>query len=325
MSQMKKQNTKIRNLIILSSFAALFSLSSLAALGADSTDVEVQTDTATALTSGDEIVDSMAATIESAATEVITETRNVISSEAAAANEATVFSVTEYEAPHYMYTTATVNVRSGAGTDYDSVGRMKWGSETAVTGETDNGWYEIAYDGTTAFIKGDYMASVLPGTPYVFVGDSRTVQLQMAVGSTDKAYIAKVGEGYTYFRDTALPSISDYAGPGTKMIINFGVNDLSNADKYIALVNSNIDSWLAEGITVYYAAVTPVSDYPTVTNAEIEAFNARLKSELDSRINWLDGYTYLTQTGFSTGDGLHYNADTYRSLYSYYMSAISQL
>ena len=168
------------------------------------------------------------------------------------------------------------------------------------------------------------MVSELPGTPLVFVGDSRTVQMQMAVGSSDKAYIAKIGEGYSWFKNTALSEIPSFAGTGTTMIINFGVNDLANAGKYIQLVNNNIDAWTNAGITVYYAAVTPVGNCGSVTNAQIEAFNARLQSELDPRVQWIDGYTYLSQTGFSTPDGLHYSKDTYKSLYSYYMSVITQ-
>ena len=159
--------------------------------------------------------------------------------------------------------------------------------------------------------------------PYLFVGDSRTVQLEMAVGDTDKAYIAKVGEGYSWFKNTALAEIQEYAGNGTTMIINFGLNDLANASKYISLINSYIDVWDAAGITVYYSSVTPVGSYPTVTNAQIEKFNSRLQSELDSRIKWIDSYSYLTQTGFNTADGLHYDKSTYQNLYSYYMSVVA--
>ncbi len=281
-----------------------------------------------------EIVDSMASSIEAATTEAVAgiseeegDTVSVSSKEATASLEMpkTVYTVTEYESPVTMYTSDTVNVRSGAGTDYDKLGKLRWGSETLVTGVTDNGWYEVSYDDTTAFIMGDYIVPELPGTPIVFVGDSRTVQMQMAVGSTDKAYIAKVGEGYNWFLNTALSEIPHYAGNGTTMIINFGVNDLANASKYIRLVNSNIDAWTEAGITVYYAAVTPVGGNASVSNSQIESFNARMQSELDPRVRWLDGYTYLTQTGFSSADGLHYNSDTYRSLYSYYMSVITQV
>lgn len=324
---MKNKHINIKNLILLSAFAASFSVLGCLAAYSDRSKI----DAVPADISGQELTAAVASSIDDAAEQVIasnadlsTETFNVTSEETSATLERTVFTVTEYEAPVTMYTSDTVNVRSGAGTDYDKIGKLRWGSETQVTGETDNGWYEVAFGDTTAFIIGDYMVTELPSTPLVFVGDSRTVQMQKAVGSTDKAFIAKIGEGYSWFKNTALSEIPSYAGTGTTMIINFGVNDLANASKYIQLVNSNIDAWTEAGITVYYAAVTPVGNCSSVSNAQIENFNARLQSELDPRVQWLDGYTYLTQTGFSTADGLHYNNDTYRSLYSYYMSVITQ-
>jgi len=326
---MKNSQIKKRNLILLTAFAAVFSFAVFSAAGRDR-DVYKSMDAGTL--SSIELVDSMADTIDSAATAAVStldgetpETTTVSNEENTTLLEKTLFTVTQYETPVTMYTSDTVNVRNGAGKDYDKVGKLGWGTETTVYGETDNGWYEVAYDDAFAFIMGDYMVTELPSIPYLFVGDSRTVQMKMAVGTTDKAYIAKIGEGYSYFKNTALSEIPSYAGNGTSMIINFGVNDLGNASKYISLVNNNIDDWINAGITVYYAAVTPVGDSASVTNAQIESFNARLQSELDERVNWIDGYSYLMQTGFSTADGLHYTADTYRSLYSYYISVINQV
>ncbi len=325
---MKKSQINKRNLILLSAFAAVFSFVVFSAAGRDR---EVYKSMDAGTLSSIEIVDSMADTIDSAATAAVSaldgetpETVTVSNEETTTLLERTLFTVTQYETPVTMYTSDTVNVRNGAGKDYDKVGKLKWGTETTVYGETDNGWYEVVYDDATAFIMGDYMVTELPSIPYLFVGDSRTVQMKMAVGSSDKAYIAQVGEGYCWFRDTALSEIPSYAGSGTTMIINFGVNDLGNAGKYISLINNNIDDWINAGITVYYAAVTPVGESASVSNAQIERFNARLQSELDPRIQWIDGYSYLMQTGFSTPDGLHYNSDTYRNLYSYYMSVINQ-
>ena len=325
MKRLRFKKLNIGNLILLSSFAAVFCVVTAVCVTSDRETVELSSASFSSL----EIIATMATSIESAAEEAVPvvdtqeiETVSVSSEEATAIIEKTVFTVTEYENPVVMYTSDTVNVRAGAGTDYDKVGKLRWGSEALVTGETDNGWYEVSFDDSTAFIIGDYIVPELPGTPYVFVGDSRTVQMKNAVGSSDKAYIAKVGEGYSWFQSTALSEIPHYAGQGTTMIINFGVNDLANAKKYIRLVNNNIDDWTNAGITVYYAAVTPVGAGASVSNAQIESFNAKLQAELDPRIKWIDGYTYLNQTGFSTPDGLHYSADTYRSLYSYYMSVI---
>ncbi len=326
---MKKRNINVRNLILLSGFAAVFSAVALFAVSKD----RKQTELSAVPMSSEELVSAMAASIDSAANEAIAIETEKISETVEDAYEEpqepvvekTIFTVTEYESPKTMYTSDTVNVRTGAGTDYDKVGKVRWGSQMEVTGETDNGWYEVAYKDTTAFIIGDYMVNELPGTPLVFVGDSRTVQMSYAVGSSDKAYIAKVGEGYSWFKNTALSEIQSCAGNGTTMIINFGVNDLANINNYIKLVNNNIDAWTNAGITVYYAAVTPVGGGCSVSNSQIESFNARLKSELDPRVNWIDGYTYLTQTGYNTPDGLHYSYDTYRNLYSYYMTVISQV
>ena len=233
------------------------------------------------------------------------------------------YSITDYETPVTMYASDTVNVRAGAGTEYDKIGKISWGSAVQVIGATDNGWYEISYNENLGFVMGDYLTEGVPSVPYLFVGDSRTVQLKMAVGSTDKAYVAKVGEGYNWFKNTALSEISETAGSGTVMVINFGVNDLGNASKYIKLVNSNIDAWTEAGITVYYAAVTPVGASARVTNEQIESFNTRLKNELDPRIQWIDGYTFLQQNGFNASDGLHYDKTTYKNLYSYYMSVMT--
>ena len=250
------------------------------------------------------------------------ETVTVENEVVAADNEVASFSVTKYETPVTMYASETVNVRSGAGTEYDKVGKLAFGNTVTATGETDNGWYEVIYNDAQAYIMGDYMSAEVPSVPYLFVGDSRTVQMELAVGSTDKAFIAKIGEGYNWFKNTALSEIPTVAGNGTTMIINFGVNDLGNVRKYIDLVNSNIDSWLAQGITVYYSSVTPVGNCSTVTNEQIENFNAKMQEGLDPRVNWIDSYSYLQQVGFSTSDGLHYSKDTYRTLYAYYMSVI---
>ena len=234
----------------------------------------------------------------------------------------TQFTVTSYQESKTMYTSDRVNIRSGAGTDYDIMTTISSRQTITVIGETNNGWYQVEYNGTTGYIMSDYVVSELPGTKYVFVGDSRTVGMGNAIGGSDNAYIAKVGSGYSWFSSTAINQIMDYAGPGTSLVINFGVNDLANASKYIELINSYIDEWEAAGITVYYASVNPVGS-TTVTNEQIAEFNATMKAGLDSRITWIDSYSYLMTNGYGTSDGLHYTSSTYQAIYNYYISAIA--
>ncbi|MBQ3795556.1 MAG: SH3 domain-containing protein [Butyrivibrio sp.] len=347
---MNRHKEKKRNFIILVSFAAIFSLILMVGLVQDESteivsaaefesttidlhafevaanraagfDVEDSSDNAELMAALGEFSEDEQSSEGDAEEMALIDEMDVSSSEG---DLAAAYNVTEYEYPVSMYSSDTVNVRCGAGTEYQKVGKVAWGTQVEVLGVTDNGWYEVSFNDQKAFIRGDYIVAEMPGIPYLFVGDSRTVQLQMAVGSTDKAYIAKVGEGYNYFRDVALPAIPKYAGQGTTMIINFGVNDLSNAKKYVKLVNSNIEAWTNAGITVYYSAVTPVGAGATVSNAQIEAFNATLQEGLDERVKWIDSYTYLLQTGFSSSDGLHYSKDTYRNLYSYYVGVVNQ-
>ncbi|MCR5157220.1 MAG: SH3 domain-containing protein [Butyrivibrio sp.] len=339
---MKKFKEKKKILIVLTGFATVFTFAIAYSLGigekAEVASAAELTGTTTIITG----VTEETPTIVYPPTDntVVTPTDNVIVTPTVQSEDTTIvvpitydetdtpaltaYTVVNYEMPVTLYTSDTVNVRAGAGTDYERIGKVGWGTAVPVVGATSNGWYQVLYDNMIGFIRGDYMVAEVPGIPYLFVGDSRTVQMQLAVGTDDKAYIAKVGEGYNYFKNTAIDAIPQYAGRGTTMIINFGVNDLRNASKYVQLVNSHMDEWTEAGITVYYSAVTPVGSSASVSNGQIEAFNTTLKDGLDSRVHWIDSYSYLQQVGFSSKDGLHYNKETYKNLYSYYMAVISQ-
>ena len=337
---MSRKQEKKRNFIILIAFAAAFSLLLAVSLSiADNSEIASAAELSSTVTvsslslesdntQGVSVEDYLAANglLFDAETDETEEPEEEVLVDEVVEDESISFDyvVTKFDSQIPMYASDTVNVRMGAGTEYDRLGKVAWGTQITVTGVTDNGWYEVLFKDMFGYIRGDYVVSEMPGIPYLFVGDSRTVQLQMAVGSSDKAYVAKVGEGYSYFKNVALSEIQKYAGNGTKMIINFGVNDLSNASKYIALVNSYIDTWDSAGVTVYYSAVTPVGGNASVSNSQIESFNAKLQEGLDPRVHWIDSYSYLAQTGFESSDGLHYSKSTYKNLYSYYMAVISQ-
>ncbi len=233
------------------------------------------------------------------------------------------YKITVFESEKSLYSNDRVNVRSGAGTEFERLGVIKRDTKMTVLGQTDNGWYQVMFNDEVGYIKMDYLQEKEPGIEYIFAGDSRTVQMSLAVKKNEYQWIAKVGEGYSFFSSEAVPQIGANVGDGSTIIINYGVNDLYNSEKYIKLINKKIDSWISAGATVYYAAVTPVSDYPTITNADIEKLNSEMKKGLDSRVGWLDGYSYLLNHGFSTGDGLHYNEATYQSLYTYYVNQIA--
>ena len=157
--------------------------------------------------------------------------------------------------------------------------------------------------------------------PIIYVGDSRMVQMHETMGNTGVVYIAENSKGYTWFRDEAIPYIDSYAGKGSKIVINLGVNDPGNADNYVALVNAKALEWRAKGATVYYATVNPVSDNPYTSPEQVDMINDKLKAGLQG-VNIIDTYSYLKSTGYTLVDGLHYDSATYINLYNYILNSI---
>ena len=58
-----------------------------------------------------------------------------------------------------MWTTVTVNARTGPGTQYDKAGSLPAGTEVRVDGRTDDGWYRLT-DGR--FVLGTYLSAWVP-------------------------------------------------------------------------------------------------------------------------------------------------------------------
>lgn len=54
---------------------------------------------------------------------------------------------------------ATLNLRSGAGTDFDKVAVLNNGAVVEIVG-VDNGWYKVTYNDTTGYASSDYMIAV---------------------------------------------------------------------------------------------------------------------------------------------------------------------
>ena len=153
----------------------------------------------------------------------------------------------------------------------------------------------------------------------IFVGDSRTVQMQGAVGPTYAGFIAENSKGYNWFKDEAIPQIDARVGKGSKIVINLGVNDPGNIDNYIALVNAKTYEWTQKGATVYYATVNPVSENPYTSTEQVDMFNQKLATGLVG-VNIIDTNAYIKTAGYTLIDGLHYNEATYQKLYSYMLS-----
>lgn len=173
----------------------------------------------------------------------------------------------------------------------------------------------------------------------IFVGDSRFVGMQEATLSSD-VYIAKVGEGYPWLTGSALKALEEELAlyPKSKVIFNFGINDLGsngleNANNYITLYASLTVRY--PDTRFYFLSVNPIErnlakkkkyDITIVNNNNIKRFNAAIKAAFPTA--YLDSYSYLVDGGYidingkSTGDGIHYNYEVSRLIYNFVLSKI---
>lgn len=168
----------------------------------------------------------------------------------------------------------------------------------------------------------------------IFLGDSRTVGMYFAIhgayaasleAETENEYwVAKESMGYRFMTETAIPKAEAYGiGSNTDVFILFGVNDLGNQPKYVSTINEKAAQWRQKGARVFFVSVNPVNEdkCSSVTNAEIEQFNAAMKSGLSYQVTYVDTYSSLypdiSQDETKTDSlGLHYTGETYQQIYN---------
>lgn len=166
----------------------------------------------------------------------------------------------------------------------------------------------------------------------IFVGDSRTGQMANAVGGTaawpGTAFVACFGGGVDWLSTAqAKKDVDQYMTPGSVIILNYGVNDLSRHNDYITTINRYAQDWISKGATVYFASVGPVGENEYgKRNWAVEYFNNQLNNRLDARIGRLNLYAFLTGNGYTTqADGLHYDGATYAAMFQFLMQSIGRI
>lgn len=166
----------------------------------------------------------------------------------------------------------------------------------------------------------------------IFVGDSRTGQMANAVGGTaawpGTAFVACFGGGVDWLSTAqAKKDVDQYVTPGSVIILNYGVNDLSRHNDYITTINRYAQDWISKGATVYFASVGPVGENEYgKRNWAVEYFNNQLNNRLDARIGRLNLYVFLTGSGYTTqADGLHYDGATYAAMFRFLIQSIGRI
>ena len=156
---------------------------------------------------------------------------------------------------------------------------------------------------------------------YCFIGDSRFVGIRDNVSPGNVTFIAKVGEGNSYY-NANISSVSAL-DKNITIVYELGVNDLNSS-----LCVQNLKDLVSKGFkNIYFATVTPVDEAKakgygySITNAQIASYNSTVTKNLPSGVRVIDCYSFFKSKGFSAPDGLHYDADTYNKWFNYIVSS----
>ena len=163
----------------------------------------------------------------------------------------------------------------------------------------------------------------------IMVGDSRTVGLCSAVynGSNcetlgykngKNTFIAKTSMGYDWLNNTAGPSLKNKLKENSKstVFINLGTNDLFDAEKYAKYYNQLAKDY--KDANIIAVSVTPIIDSEvqyapeTENDANVVKFNKKLKSKLSQDVVYCDAYSQVKGKVKTTGDGVHYDNQSYK-------------
>lgn len=170
----------------------------------------------------------------------------------------------------------------------------------------------------------------------ILIGDSRFAYLsrQIALDRGD-IVIAKGGEYFSWFRDTAVPQLRGILdmNPNYDVIINMGINDCANnirggtqyfTPDYIALINELYVSYPTTAF--YFASVGPIREngiYPSRygnipyddLQLYIDIFNYAMHTQCMAEYIDLGEYLYAGSPTFV--DNVHYDTATDQLIYEY--------
>ena len=159
----------------------------------------------------------------------------------------------------------------------------------------------------------------------IYMGDSRTNGLKLYGGlSSDEQVFAKDGGGYSDFLEH-INSVNSVISNGKSynIVLNYGVNDLSNSSKYCEKYKSFINSVNSKN-NVYVMSVNPVNDSGSkfAKNASIESFNSTIKSCISGlkNVKYCDVYGSTSISNWTSkylsSDSIHYNTEGYKYIHS---------
>ena len=183
----------------------------------------------------------------------------------------------------------------------------------------------------------------------VFVGDSRTDRLKKTLDrqigeknykNKNVSFIYKSGEGLSWLKETGFQKLKNEIKQGdtydvrpAAVIFNLGINDLASYNDYISYIKQIAPELKNANCRLFYMSVNPINStmikkmgFAPRWEWEVRRFNTNIRSGLSGTCTYIDVYSWLMQTGYSTNlgeggydvgsdDGLHYSVNTYKRIY----------
>lgn len=162
-------------------------------------------------------------------------------------------------------------------------------------------------------------------TGYIFVGDSRLDGLVLYADfnkDPDIFTISGTSRGYKYLVNKVDKEIAKIKANNPQIlkwyeIYTLGINDIGNINKYCKWYTDR-----AVDNNVILVSVNPLEYHKYISNEDVFKFNTNLRA---LNLPYIDSCDYLIKTGFSTGDGTHYNKGTCKNIALFLKSSVRSL
>ena len=162
----------------------------------------------------------------------------------------------------------------------------------------------------------------------------------MKFTDSNVSYIASSGQGLSWLQGDGysrlmklVEQVNGESPQKVAVVFNLGVNDLQKSSEYITYLRSLGQELLKKNCELYFLSVNPINSvmirkqgFGTRRESDVRAFNLALSKGLAGMYSYIDTYTWLSRTGYSTDrgaegyntgvdDGLHYALNTYKRIY----------
>ncbi len=167
----------------------------------------------------------------------------------------------------------------------------------------------------------------------IVIGASRVVDMKEAVAASSTysyyssyvTYIAADGKRLSWFKASALPMLKVYMKmyPKSTIVVQLGNNDLSKGSSFYHNYWNAYKKLLKTypNNKIYFMDILPAdASTKRERNQKAAAFNSQLKSRFPS--NYIGAFNYLMSVGYTTTDGIHYNAQTSLTIFDYILRQI---